>query len=103
MPAQPLPIVRRLSATARVLACATALASAILVVYWSTRIALGAPDAYRGQHGGGLLLSLALLTNSSSGLVGPRSLRIAFPIVSIVCLVLAAYFFLGAGTDVGLR
>jgi hypothetical protein len=93
MPEPPLPITRKLSAAARVLAWVAAVSSGVLVVYWATQMALGAPDAYRGQHRGGLLLSLGILIGSASSLVATRSLRVVFPFVSLVCLVAAVYFF----------
>jgi hypothetical protein len=93
MPVQPLPITRKLSAAAKLLASAGAVGSAVLAVYWSCQIALGAPDAYRGQNRGGLLLSLAILTGSASQLVMRQSLRIALSVVSMVCLAAAIYFF----------
>jgi hypothetical protein len=81
-----------LSGTAKVLGAAAALGSSLLVVYWSIQIALGVPDDYFGQTRGGLFLSLAILTNSAGILLAKPYVRIALPVVSLVCLAIAVYF-----------
>jgi hypothetical protein len=93
MPAQSQAVTRKLSAAVRVLGFAVAVGSVFLAVYWSSQIALGVPDAYRGQTRGGLLLSLAILTGAASHLVVRQSLRIALAIISMVCIATAMYFF----------
>jgi hypothetical protein len=92
MPQQPSPTTT-LSRTAKVLGAAAALGSSLLVVYWSTQIALGVPDNYIGQTRGGVFLSLAILTNSAGLLLPKPYVRIAFEVVSMVCLAIAFYFF----------
>ena len=93
MPTQPFSVSRTLSSTARLLGAAAALGSFLLVLHWSRQVALGVPDGYAGQTRGGLLLSLAILTNAVGILVAKPYLRLGLPVLSILCLAAALYFF----------
>jgi hypothetical protein len=69
-----------------------ALLSAGLVAHWGIEIMSGVPDAYRGQHRGGLMLSAALLSGAVSNFTVSPRLRLALNVASAVLLAFA-YFF----------
>lgn len=63
----------------------------LLAAYWSVQMALGVPDAYRGQHRGGLLLSVASLIMCATNLTSSTRWRHVLILAMLVPLVSALY------------
>ena len=89
---QALPLSRTLARAAKVLASAVVLAAAVLSVYWAREIALGVPDAYRGEARGSLFLSLGMLSGSAGSLVSKQYWQVVLLVISGACLAASVYF-----------
>ena len=92
MAQQSLPFARTLERARKVLEFAVIGGAACLTLYWSAQVALGTPDAYRGEVRGGLFLSLAMLTGSGSSVLTNHYVRIALLVLSAACLAASVHF-----------